>query len=305
MRQKVLIIDDSRLITSLVQSRLADEPIDVHVAISGEQGLAMALEVQPDLILLDVEMPHPDGFTVCRKLKERPETMQIPVVFLTGVSSSEEKIKGLELGAIDYITKPFDPAELRARVRASLRTKYLLDLLGKKAQIDGLTGLWNRGYFDQRLASELSLTRRTGDALSCMMADIDHFKQINDRFGHPAGDEVIRRVGQVMVECVRLEDVVCRYGGEEFAVIMPNTSGERAAIVAERMRRSLCDKPLEVRGETIAISASFGVTTAGPDAETTLRQADEALYRAKRGGRNRVERATSSEAPEAIKVPAA
>ena len=141
MRQKVLIIDDSKMITSLVQARLADEPIDVFIATGGEQGLKMAMEVQPDLILLDVEMPKPDGFTVCRELMSRTEMMQIPVIFLTGATSSEEKIKGLELGAIDYITKPFDPAEMRARVRASLRTKYLLDLLAKKAQIDGLSGL--------------------------------------------------------------------------------------------------------------------------------------------------------------------
>jgi two-component system cell cycle response regulator len=278
--------------------------VDLLIATDGKQGLQMAVTVQPDLILLDVEMPDPDGFTVCRDLKSRPETMQIPIVFLTGVSSSEEKIKGLELGAIDYITKPFDPAELRARVRASLRTKYLLDLLAKKAQIDGLTGLWNRGQFDHRLASELSLAKRTNDPLSVMMVDIDNFKSINDTFGHPTGDEIIRQVGQIITDCVRLEDVVCRYGGEEFAIVMPNTSSERASIAAERIRRKLNDGDLNALGENIKVTASFGVAGSRGASDRTVRAADEALYRAKRCGRNRIERAADV-APEAPNKPQA
>lgn len=289
MRQKLLIIDDSRTITSLVQARLADEPIEVFVASDGVSGLQRASEVLPDLILLDVDMPQPDGFAVCRELKTRPETMQIPVVFLTGVSSAEEKIRGLELGAVDYITKPFDPAELRARVRASLRTKYLLDLLSKKAQIDGLSGLWNRGYFDHRLRTEISLCRRTRDPLSIVMADIDHFKQINDQHGHPSGDEVVRRVGQLLMESVRTEDIVCRYGGEEYAVILPNTPAAQAAVVAERMRLKIVEHEVKVHGASLQVTASFGVCGAELDAADCVIHADEALYRAKRSGRNRVE----------------
>jgi len=213
-------------------------------------------------------------------------------VFLTGATSSEEKIKGLDLGAIDYITKPFDPAELRARVRASLRTKFLLDLLAKKAQIDGLTGLWNRGHFDQRLSSEIALARRTGHPLACVMVDVDHFKQINDNHGHPTGDEVIRRVGQILCDCVRIEDVVCRYGGEEFAILMPNTTAERAAAVAQRMRRAIADGPMTIKQHTLNVTASFGVAAVASQHDSPVAHADQALYNAKRNGRNRVEVAT-------------
>lgn len=293
MRQSILVIDDSRTITSLVIARLKDEAVDVLASNDGRKGYELARVLEPDLILLDVEMPVTDGYTICRQLKSDPKTMNIPVVFLTGATSSEEKIKGLDLGAIDYITKPFDPAELRARVRASLRTKFLLDLLAKKAQIDGLTGLWNRGHFDQRLASELALSKRTGDPLACMMIDVDLFKQTNDQYGHPVGDEVIRQVGQILSDCVRLEDIVCRYGGEEFAILMPNTTAERAVAVAERMRHAIADAPLTIKTHHVPVTCSFGVaSTIGSGA--IVAAADDAIYRAKRNGRNRVETATPS-----------
>src|SRR3954463_6471255 len=144
MLQKLLVIDDSPDIQALLLVRLKDEPITLHFASSGEEGLAMAAELKPDVILLDVHMPGTDGYEVCRKFKANPQTINTPIIFISGADSTEEKIQGLELGAADYVTKPFDPAELRARVRASLRTAYLMDLLSRKAMIDGLTGLWNR-----------------------------------------------------------------------------------------------------------------------------------------------------------------
>src|SRR5438552_10201412 len=202
MPQKVLIIDDSKPIHALLRARLTDEPVELHSAFDGDAGVLAACNILPDLILLDVDMPNPDGFEVCRRLKADPATMNIPIVFLTGVSSTEQKIRGLELGALDYILKPFEPAELRARVRASLRQKYLLDLLSKKAMVDGLTGLWNRTYFDQTLAAQMALARRAGYPFSVIIADVDHFKSINDRYGHPTGDEVLRAVAQtIQINC--------------------------------------------------------------------------------------------------------
>ncbi len=238
MPQKVLIIDDSKPIHALIKARLADEPIELHSAFDGESGIAAALNLIPDLVLLDVDMPDPDGFEVCRRLKDDPVTMNIPIVFLTGIASTEQKIRGLELGALDYIIKPFDPAELRARVRTSLRQKYLLDLLAKKAMIDGLTGLWNRSYFDQQLAAQLALFRRSGHPVSCILADVDHFKTINDNFGHPTGDEALRAIAQILQASCRLEDILCRYGGEEFAILCPNTVAGKASILGERLRES-------------------------------------------------------------------
>src|SRR4051794_2620713 len=161
MPQKVLIIDDSPEIQVLLRARLKDEPISMHFADSGVTALAMVDELKPDIILLDIEMPEMDGYEVCRRLKAIPQMVNVPIIFISGADSTEEKIRGLDLGAADYVTKPFDPAELRARVRVALRTAYLMDLLARKAMIDGLTGLWNRSYLDTRLSAEIAHARRT------------------------------------------------------------------------------------------------------------------------------------------------
>ena len=232
MLQKLLAIDDSESIHALLRVRLRDESVEIFSALDGSSGLEMAKQVGPDLILLDVEMPGSNGFAVCHELKRDPSTNSIPVIFLSGAGATDEKIRGLDAGAVDYITKPFDAAELRARVRAGLRTKFLLDLLSKKAMIDGLTGLWNRAYFDQRLAAETSLAIRSGRPLAVIMADIDYFKRVNDRFGHPCGDEVLRTVGQILSDSCRKEEVVCRYGGEEFGIVVPNSAAADAAGLA-------------------------------------------------------------------------
>lgn len=289
MPQKVLVIDDSDAIHALLRARLSSEPVELHFATDGKAGLEMATSLLPDLILLDVDMPQPDGFEVCRQLKADSRTLPIPVVFLTGATGTDEKIKGLELGATDYITKPFEPAELRARVRASLRTKYLLDLLSRKAMIDGLTGLWNRSYFDMRMSQELSLTRRTRQPLACIMLDLDHFKRLNDSYGHPSGDEVLRWVGQLLTETCRGEDIVCRYGGEEFVVLCPNTMADQAADLAERIRSSLESFTWRFRDTAVRVTCSLGVADlrhVPPPSVVEL--ADRALYQAKHSGRNRV-----------------
>jgi diguanylate cyclase (GGDEF)-like protein len=287
--QKVLVIDDSEAIRSLLRARLSCEPVELFFAVGGQEGLEMAPRVLPDLILLDIDMPELDGYEVCRRLKLDPITEAIPVIFLTGAASTEDKIRGLELGATDYITKPFDPAELRARVRASLRTKYLVDLLARKAMIDGLTGLWNRAYFETRLSSELSLSRRTSQPLACVMIDLDHFKQINDRYGHPFGDECLRVIGQLLGECCRSEDIVCRYGGEEFVILAPNTGAAAAAELAERIRAAVESFNWSGRGQNAKVTCSLGVADvidAPPPG--ILEMADAALYKAKHEGRNRV-----------------
>ncbi len=293
MAQKVLLIDDCPSIHGLVRARLREEAVELHSAFDGESGIAQAATLSPDLVLLDVEMPSTNGFEVCRRLKDDPRTMHVPVIFLTGAASTEEKIRGLELGATDYVTKPFDPAELRARVRASLRTKYLMDLLSRKAMIDGLTGLFNRAYFDARLIAEMSLSRRTQAPLACIMVDVDRFKQINDLHGHPFGDEVLRGIGQVLGEHCRNEDTVCRYGGEEFVVLCPNTASAAAANLAERLREAIEQNTWTRNGLNVQVTCSFGVSDLhGAPPPCVVEMADQALYRAKQGGRNRVVTAT-------------
>ena len=296
MVQKVLIIDDSKTIHAVVKSKLSDEPIEFHSALNGKVGLELAAALQPDLILLDLELPDLNGFEVCRLLKADPATMIIPIIFLTGASSTEQKIKGLQLGAADYVTKPFDVAELLARVGASLRTKFLLDLLSKKAMIDGLTGLWNRSYLDQRLNAELSLSARTGQTFSCIMADVDHFKAINDTYGHAFGDLALRTTSQIFAENTRAEDIVCRYGGEEFAILLPGVGAVGAGAFAERMRDKVSQLVLPHGSGVVRLTCSFGIAEILKDnvaGASPIQLADQALYQAKRTGRNRVVAADS------------
>jgi diguanylate cyclase (GGDEF)-like protein len=289
MPQNVLAIDDSLEIHALLRARLKDEPITLHFAESGEAGLAMVANIKPDVILLDVHMPEMDGYQVCRMIKANPATVNVPIIFLTGADKTEEKIRGLELGATDYVTKPFDPAELRARVRAALRTAYLMDLLSRKAMIDGLTGLWNRTYLDSRLEAEVAHARRTGRSVSCIMLDVDHFKSINDRYGHPFGDEVLRMISVALGASCRSEDVVCRYGGEEFAVLLPNTNAVAASELAERLRRAIEGEAMKFKGQVVKVTSSFGVSELSDDTATrVIESADKALYDAKQSGRNRV-----------------
>ena len=286
--QRVLVIDDSEMIHKLVRARLADEPVEIHCATDADTGIALATRIDPDLILLDVEMPGCDGFEACRRLKQDAVLSCIPVVFLTGMSTPAQKVQGLELGAVDYVTKPFDPAELRARVRAALRTKYLMDLLAKRAMIDGLTGLWNRACFEQRLAAELSLSRRAGHPLACAMMDLDHFKQLNDQHGHPFGDEVLRGVAQVLLDAARAEDVVCRYGGEEFVILVPNADADRAFAMGQRVCDAVARRLFISRRTPVEVTCSIGVADNLENRGARMVElADKALYLAKQRGRNR------------------
>jgi two-component system cell cycle response regulator len=289
MTQRILLIDDSQDIHDLVRFGLKGESVDLHSAFNGPSGISLARAISPDLILLDVDMPKPDGFEVCRSFKSDPVLSAIPIVFLTGASSTTEKVRGLDLGATDYITKPFDSAELRARVAATLRTKYLVDLLAKQAMIDSLTGLFNRAQFELRMEAEMSLARRTGTNLSCLMLDVDHFKDVNDRFGHSAGDLVLRRLSEILKRSCRLEDIAYRLGGEEFIVLLPNTPASNATVLAERIRHSIAEMRVSFHGTVIQTTCSIGVAdlaTSGKDG--VVHAADQALYRAKNNGRNQV-----------------
>lgn len=303
MTQRVLIIDDTKNIHALIKARLAGEPVELCSATTAADGMAMAGTLLPDLLLIDADMPEVDGFELCRRLKAQPSTMNIPIVLMTGPANTEAKMRGLEIGALDFLIRPFEPAELKARVRAALRTKFLLDLLYKKALIDGLTGLWNRTYFDQTLAAQLSLARRSGQACSVVMVDLDDFSEINDRCGHLTGDEALRVVAACMQATCRIEDVVCRFGGEEFGIIVPNTPADRALIMAERLRKSIEKLQLIHRGMPVPMTASFGIADVATftDKELLL-AADAALRLAKRNGRNGIEIATPNPAPAPLRV---
>ncbi len=294
MSQTILAIDDSPEIHRLLDARLRNEGLTIHHASDADEGLAKARELLPDLILLDVVLPTTTGFALCRTLKTDPRTAHVPIIFLTGTSDFENKVQGLDLGATDYVTKPFDAAELCARVRSALRNKRCVDLLAAKAQLDALTGMWNRGYFNQRLSDELAATRRYGRKVSLIMLDIDHFKLLNDEFGHPVGDRVLVAVGEVISACVRTTDAPCRYGGEEFAVILSETDKEGGLIVCGRIQEKLAELTVAARDRKVTVRASLGIVSsqslepASITPERFVESADDALYQAKLDGRNRI-----------------
>ena len=291
MPQSVLVIDDSEDIHRLLRARLKDEDVEIFDAADGPSGIEAARQLRPDLILLDVEMPGLGGFDVCRELKNDPATTPIPIIFLTGVSDPAERVKGLELGAVDYVIKPFDFAELRARVRAGLRTVRYQKLLEQRAQIDGLTGLWNRVYFDQRLHEVLSGCRRYGGPVSLVMVDIDHFKRINDTHGHRAGDLVLQDFYRRALGVTRSTDTICRWGGEEFLILLPDTPTTGACYLAERLHQAVVTAPFRVgSGKVLHVTVTIGVATvrAGEDLLDAVHRADAALYQGKQQGRNQV-----------------
>lgn len=287
---KILIVDDSQASLALARARLEQDGLDVVCADGGQAGLDLARREKPDLILLDMDMPDLSGVDVCRALKADRDLCMTPVVFLTAMEDTQQKVAALDSGAVDYITKPFDAFELRARVRAVLRTKRLQDLLIEHASIDPLTELPNRRALMQRLQEAWSRIQRRGGAVSLIMADIDHFKSVNDHYGHSAGDELLRKIAASIAHECRETDFPGRYGGEEFLVVVPDEEAVTAAKLAERCRQSIENLRLRVGESPVGVTASFGVAdsrvASSPD--DLIELADKSLYGAKEAGRNGV-----------------
>lgn len=303
-RQLVLIVDDSKDVHRLLKARLRQEDLDFASAETGADGVQLAVQRQPALILLDLDMPNMDGYEVLRALKDSKLTRDIPVIILSGMQGAHDKVTAFDLGAIDYVTKPFDLAELRARVRSSLRLNQLVRMLAQRAQIDGLTGLWNRAFFDRRWGEEYSRSVRSGHPLSLALVDVDHFKSINDTFGHPAGDAVLMGLAKLLIRELRSSDVACRYGGEEFVIIMPDTPPDAAHQTCERLRVAL-EAVVWPRHPERKVTMSIGVGGSAQvpqvSAERWIEMVDQSLYAGKRGGRNRVT-AVSVDEGAAMKV---
>jgi diguanylate cyclase (GGDEF)-like protein len=291
---KILIIDDSAADRALAEFHLADEEYEIVVAHGGAAGLEAVDFEKPDLILLDVRMPDMTGFEVCRRLQESETARMIPVIFLSGTCDVADKIRGLDVGAVDFVSKPFDAFELKARVRAALRTKRLQDVLRDRALIDPLTELYNRRGFNDRLEQEWARSIRYGSVLALVMMDIDNFKRVNDLFGHPAGDSALRQVARRLADTCRQSDAPFRYGGEEFAFILPQSSAASAEDLAQRLRLAVCSKPFTVAGGDLDLTASFGAAgnEGMSDRDGLVTAADAALYLAKAAGKNCVRSAT-------------
>ena len=297
---KILLIDDSRLIAHVAKTILTKRGHKVILAQDGLVGLEAAKSEQPDIILLDLIMPVMDGYEVCKKLKQEESTNEIPVIMLTSKAEPADKVKGLEMGALDYVTKPFDEGELVARVNIHLRLKELYEAVQDKnrqlqelANRDGLTGLHNHRYFQEQLSKDFLRARRYHESLSCILFDIDYFKKFNDTYGHQTGDVVLSTLGRVIEESIRDSDFAARYGGEEFAVILYHTDRSAAVDVAERLRQMVEGRKIHDKDEVLNVTISVGVATFPHeeirDSKRLIECADKALYKAKENGRNRVE----------------
>jgi diguanylate cyclase (GGDEF)-like protein len=295
MSPAVLAIDDSPDIHELLEIWLSPEGLTLHSAESAADGLRLAQVLRPDLVLLDVDLPEYTGFDLCRRLKDDATTSEVPVIFLTGAAQTVDKVRGLDLGAVDYVTKPFDPHELRARVRAALRTKRFQDMLSRRAQLDGLTGLRNRAYFDDCFRRALDASRAHRTPLCLALFDVDHFKRLNDTSGHPFGDRVLQAVGELLARTTAPGSTACRYGGEEFAVVLPGTPLSLGHRYAESVRTAVA--ALRPGGEhapvSVTLSGGIVCTEEWPaefslTASKVLETADRALYVAKSKGRNQI-----------------
>ena len=294
-RAVILVVDDEVSNIELLSAALEDE-YEICFATSGEEALEVAHSVLPDLVLLDVIMPGMDGYVVCQRIKADPLLADVPVIFTTALGEQEAEVKGLEMGAVDYVAKPISPVIVRARVRNHIEMKRMRDQLAELAVTDALTGLGNRRRLEQALQQEAGRLARSTAELSVIMLDIDFFKQFNDTYGHIAGDRCIIMVAATLNRAVRrAADLAVRYGGEEFACVLPNTGHEEAMVIAHNIRDRVLALgiPHESSKAGPHVTVSIGVATAvcspGIDPMNWIKAADRQLYQAKAHGRNNVE----------------
>ncbi|APW44437.1 diguanylate cyclase [Rhodoferax saidenbachensis] len=292
-KPKLLVVDDQPINVQVMYQAFAGD-YQVFMATSGEQALAICESNPPDLVLLDVVMPGMDGFAVCEKLKSTDATRHIPVIFVTAHNDPAQETHGLSLGAVDFIAKPVNPAVVRARVKTHLTLKFQSDLLRRLVFLDGLTGVFNRRYFDQQFPIEWARSMRNGSPLSLLLVDVDFFKRYNDRYGHQAGDDALRLVGATLKSGLRRPaDMVARYGGEEFACILPDTAFEDALLIAQDLEHQVRQKKIPHDQSSVGpvMTISLGLATriadAPGDGPALIGLADALLYRAKNTGRGR------------------
>lgn len=290
----LLIVDDEKQ-NRLLLTELFGTTYKIIQAKNGVQALEKARQHRPDLILLDVLMPEMDGMGVLRELKRDDATRLIPVIFITALSSATDEANGLNLGAVDYISKPFHPPIVRVRVHNQLQLVHQRRLLEQLASLDGLTGIPNRRQFDATLLKEWHRCQRNQQPLSLIVADVDFFKKYNDALGHAAGDRVLQEVAATLRQAARRPgDLVARYGGEEFVLLLPETDATSAQALAEGLQQLLHSKAFAHPNSSLGpwLTMSMGGNTIVPSTTALdpefFALADAALYRAKHQGRNQV-----------------
>lgn len=312
-KQTILVIDDEKSIRNMLESALTEEGYSVLSAFDGIDGYEKAKKHNPDLILLDIMMPDIDGFEVMQRLKRETKTANIPVIFLTAKVDGEERVTGLEAGAVDYITKPFYLREVIARIKIHLKLKkyetelklknhelqnfsdLLLELntkLEEMARKDELMQIWNRRAFNEQIILTHNYSERYKRPYTVIIADLDHFKNYNDLYGHQQGDIVLQKVAEAINKSCRITDFIARYGGEEIVIILPETNLDAGFVIAERIISAVSDLkiPHDNNEQFGIVTISAGLATYSPslavDWNEVVKRADEALYRAKNSGRN-------------------
>ncbi|HUN24108.1 MAG TPA: diguanylate cyclase [Anaerolineales bacterium] len=288
----ICILEDDEDVLKLISRILIDQQYDVVAYRSGETLLSAIdqFEIYPDLFILDIMLPKMDGFQVAREILQKPGVSNIPIIFLTARGSSESLEFGLNLGAVDYIRKPFQPVELLARVRATLRIKFLHDQLRTSnrelqdlAMTDSLTGLRNRRFVVEQLRTNMSFARRYRQSLCCLMLDLDNFKEINDRFGHLVGDEILIQTSRLLRSLVRTSDILARYGGDEFVLVCPHTSESDGQILVNRLSVAFSRHIFSINApEPISMTITIGMAVFNPmlddSPEIFLDRVDKLMY---------------------------
>jgi two-component system cell cycle response regulator len=296
---RILIVDDRQASYERLANVLAcDHTVEVEA--NPNQALLHTAEGEFDLLIVSLSMENFDGLRLCSQVRSLDRTRNMPILAITESNDNARMVRGLEIGINDYLTRPVDKNELLARVRTQIRKKRYAERLRDNVQqsiemavTDALTGLYNRYYMESHLAALVEQAAARGKSLAVIMLDLDYFKSINDTFGHDAGDDVLRELATRMRKSIRGIDLACRYGGEEFVIVMPETDMAVATIVAERLRRRIAAEPFAIQqgARQIAATISIGIATLDAADDTVakiLKRADQALYRAKRDGRNRV-----------------
>jgi len=309
----ILLVDDQPDNINVLIEHLDQQHFDISVALNGKEALELADTLQPDVILLDVMMPDPDGFETCRRLKQSPLSSQIPVLFMSALDETINKVKGFQVGGVDYITKPFQCEEVFARVQAHVTIRKQQQALSAKntaleqknklivaqskrmeimSRTDPLTQLANRrGFFDHvKTQLNQSSSAIANKPYSILLCDIDHFKHVNDRYGHDGGDRVLTQIAPILQQPLRDTDIVARWGGEEFIILLTDTSLDAAIKLAESLCRHIAEQHICYNDHDLRITMSFGVSSlaVAKQIDRCINHADQALYRAKQAGRNRV-----------------
>lgn len=291
-KDTILIVDDSEIICTIIKDILKTTFPYIEVAHSGEQGIEAAKKLKPTLILLDIIMKGIDGFEACKILKNTPETKNIPIIFITGNNDSVSVLKGFEVGAADYVSKPFIPEELKARVKVHMeiiKNQRTLEGLTKELRLlattDYLTKLYNRRYFMEQVSYYV---KKDNNPLSLILFDIDDFKGINDTYGHNGGDAVLVAISDILTSSLREKDIISRWGGEEIMICLPDTTINYAIIIANKLREAISEYPFQYDGHRLNCTVTGGIIPYNRELSTekNINYVDQALYLGKSSGKN-------------------